>query len=205
MGLYSSYLLPRLVNFTCGTSPMRRQREKLVPLACGEVLEVGFGSGLSLPFYDPARVSKLWALEPEKGMRRLAAPALVESKLEVEFLPVAAERIPLRDESVDTVVMTYTLCTIADTLTALTSMARVLKSDGRLLFCEHGAAPDASVRRWQERLNPVWRRCAGGCNLNRDVPQLLGAGGFVLEELETLYLPGWRPGAFNYWGVARPQ
>ena len=205
MGFYSSQVLPRLVDLTCSSRPNRRQREKVVPLAQGEVLEVGFGSDLNLPFYDTTRVSRLWALEPERGMRRLAASAVAESTLEIEFLDLPGEQIPLPDASVDTVLMTYTLCTIQDPQTALRGMARVLKPGGRLLFCEHGAAPDANVRRWQERLNPVWRRFAGGCNLNREVPRLLSDGGFSIDQVETMYLPGWRPGTFNYWGAARVQ
>ena len=138
-------------------------------------------------------------------MRRLAASVVAESTLAIEFLDLPGEQIPLPDASVDTVLMTYTLCTIQDPQTALRGMARVLKPGGRLLFCEHGAAPDANVRRWQDRLNPVWRRFAGGCNLNRDVPRLLSDGGFSIDRIETMYLPGWRPGTFNYWGAARAQ
>lgn len=203
MGLYSNYVLPQLVNLSCSASPHRRQREKVVPQAHGEVLEVGFGSGLNLPFYDATRVTKLWALEPSRGMRRLAASAVAEATLEVEFLELPGEQIPLPDASVDTVLMTYTLCTIDDSQAALRGMARVLKPGGKLIFCEHGAAPDASVRRWQDRLNPIWRRFAGGCNLNRDVPRVLSDGGFAIDRIETMYLPGWRPGTFNYWGAAR--
>jgi ubiquinone/menaquinone biosynthesis C-methylase UbiE len=202
VGLYSRFVLPRLTHLACSARPNRRQRDKVVPRARGEVLEIGFGSGLNLPHYDPAEVSRIWALEPHPGMRRLAASAVASSPIEIEFLDLPAEEIPLADGSVDTVLMTYTLCSIADPQAALAAMARVLKPGGQLLFCEHGASPDAAVRRWQARLNPLWKRLAGGCNLDREVPRLLVASGFSLDSLETIYLPGWRPGTFNYWGAA---
>lgn len=168
MGFYDSYLLPRIVHFACGQNPAMKQREKIVPLAGGRVLEIGIGSGLNIPFYDPARVEHLWGLDP----------------------------------SADTVVMTYTLCTLPEVLPALREVRRVLKPGGRLLFCEHGRAPDAAVRRWQELVNPAWRRLGGGCNLNRPIDELLREAGFELPDLQTMYIPGWKPACFNYWGTA---
>jgi ubiquinone/menaquinone biosynthesis C-methylase UbiE len=122
----------------------------------------------------------------------------------VEFLGLPCEEIPLDDRSVDTVLMTYTLCTIPETERAVRGMKRVLKPGGRLIFCEHGAAPDASVRRWQDRINPLWKRISGGCHTNRAIPQLIEAGGFRIENIDTMYIPGWRPLTFNYWGTAVP-
>jgi ubiquinone/menaquinone biosynthesis C-methylase UbiE len=182
-----------------------RQREKVVPGARGRVLEVGIGSGLNLSFYDGTRVTKIWGLDPSLEMTRMAEKAARSLHLDLEFIGVPADEIPLDDDSVDTIVVTYTLCTIPDTTPALQQMARVLRSDGQLIFCEHGAAPDASVRRWQERLNPLWKRIGGGCNLNRSIPALIEAGGFRIKAMETMYIPGWRPASFNYWGVAVPQ
>jgi len=193
------------VHATCGTKPVRRQREKIVPLATGVVLEIGLGSGLNLPYYCWDRVTKLWGLEPAEEMRRLARPLVDACPVEFEFLDLAAEEIPLDDESVDTVVVTYTLCTIPEPTTALRAMARVLRPGGRLLFCEHGAAPDAKVRRWQDRVNPLWKRLGGGCHLNRVIPDIIGAGGFRVDSMETMYIPGWRPASFNYWGTAMPR
>ena len=204
MGLYERFVLPRVVHFVCGLEPHDRQRGKIVPLAAGEVLELGFGSGLNLAHYDPAAVSRVWALEPSAEMLELAQKALLASPLPVELLPVSAEEIPLPDASIDTVVMTYTLCTIPDAPRAIREMRRVLRKGGKLLFCEHGAAPDESVRRWQNRLNPVWSRFAGGCSLNRHAPSLIADGGFRIESLSTLYLPGWKVASFNYWGTAAP-
>jgi len=177
----------------------------VVPLASGEVLEIGVGSGLNFPFYDPSRVAKLWGLEPSAEMRRLAQGAVRSLPFEFEFIDLPGEEIPLDANSVDTVLVTYTLCTIPEVHAALRGMARVLRPGGRLIFCEHGAAPDAEVRRWQDRLNPIWRRLSGGCELNRSIPELIRSSGFAIEALETMYLPGWRPAAFNYWGSAAPR
>lgn len=179
-----------------------RQRQKLVPLAQGKVLEVGIGSGLNLPFYDPAKITKVWGLEPSPEMSAMAAMAAREVPFEVELVSAGGEAIPLDSDCFDTVVMTYTLCTIPESEAALREMARVLKPDGELLFCEHGVAPDAPVRRWQERINPIWRRLSGGCHLNRDVPALLQQGGFEITRMEMMYVPGWRVASYNYWGVA---
>ena len=205
MGLYEKHVLPRIVHFACGLKPAMRQREKVVPRARGRVLELGIGSGLNLPFYDPAKVSKVWGLDPAPEMTRIAERAVRSLAFEVEFIGLSAAEIPLEDDSVDTVVVTYTLCTIPETTPALLQASRVLRPGGELIFCEHGAAPDASVRRWQDRVNPAWKRLGGGCNLNRAVPAMLEAGGFRITNLETLYLPGWRIASFNYWGTAVPR
>jgi SAM-dependent methyltransferase len=201
-GLYARHVLPRLVSFACSRPPTMRQREKIVPRARGRVLEVGIGPGLNLPFYDPARVRRLWGLDPSVEMTARADGRRRDVDFEVELIEGRAEEIPLEDASVDTILATYTLCTIADVVTALSSMRRVLHPRGELLFCEHGAAPDTSVRRWQNRLNPLWRRLGGGCNLNRPIPALLERGGFRIREMDARYLPGWRPGSFNYLGAA---
>jgi len=182
-----------------------RQREKVVPRARGRVLEVGIGSGLNLPFYDSTKVSKVWGLDPAPEMTRMAERAVRSVPFEVEFIGLPGNEIPLEDNSIDTVLVTYTLCTIPDTIPALRHMSRVLRPGGELIFCEHGAAPDANVRRWQDRLNPIWKRLGGGCNLNRPIPALIEAGGFRIKSLDTMYIPGWRPVSFNYWGTAIPQ
>ncbi len=203
MGLYDKYILPKLVHMACSLKPAAYQREKIVPQARGEVLEIGIGSGLNLPFYDSSVISKVWGLEPSAEMRAKAKEAASKVQFDVDFLELPGEEISLDDKSIDTVVMTYTLCTIPDPVKALEQMRRVLRPDGRLLFCEHGAAPDLSVRRWQDRINPVWCRFAGGCQLNRDIPDLIRQSGFEIIELESTYIPGWKPASFNYWGVAR--
>jgi len=202
MGLYTRLILPKIVNFTCGTKPCMRQRAKVVPFALGSVLEVGFGSGLNLPFYDKTKVRHVWALDPSSELWDMADERVRGAGVPVEFLHAGAEEIPLPDRSADTVLVTFTLCTLPDAARALREMARVLKPGGELVFTEHGLAPDENVRRWQNRLNPIWRVLGGGCNLNRPIPALLEQGGFRLREISSMYIPGWRPASFNYWGRA---
>ena len=205
MNPYQRYLLPRLVNGVCASSAIHHQRGLVVPAARGRVLEIGFGSGLNLPFYDRSRVEWIWALEPSLQMRALAAPRVASSGLDVRMLDLPGEALPLPDRSVDTLVVTFTLCTIPDVAAALAQMRRVLRRDGRLLFCEHGAAPQADVRRWQDRLNGLWRPLAGGCNLNREIAPLIRAVGFRIDELHNAYLPGTpRFAGYITWGSARP-
>lgn len=203
MRFYETYVLPHLVHLTCGVKPIRIQRRKVVPLAQGRVLEIGMGSGLNIPHYDWSRVELIWGLEPSKGMRRKARPQLRQAKAPIEWLDLPGEEIPLDDDSADTVLLTYTLCTIPDWRQALNQMRRVLKPGGTLIFCEHGEAPDESVRRWQQRINPVWKKVSGGCHLNRPIPRYLEEGGFDIREMETDYLPGPKLATFNYWGIAK--
>ena len=154
--------------------------------------------------YDRAKVWKITGLDPALQMHRLASKRIAQAALDVELVALSAEQIPLDDASFDCVVVTYTLCSIPDPAAALKEMRRVLKAGGRLLFCEHGRAPDERVRRWQDRLNPYWGKIAGGCHLNRDIPALIGAAGFTCRDLQTMYLPGPRPLTYNYWGEAVP-
>jgi ubiquinone/menaquinone biosynthesis C-methylase UbiE len=168
-------------------------------------LEVGIGSGLNLPFYDPDKVTEVVGLDPSSELTAMADRAARDVSFDVEFVPAGAEEIPLDSSSVDTVVVTYTICSIPESEAALREMARVLRPGGKLLFCEHGKAPDAKVSRWQNRLNPIWRRFGGGCELNRDIPEVIREGGFAITEMETMYLPGWRPASFNYWGAAEAR
>ena len=202
MGLYTRYIMPRVTHFLCSAKQVRRQREKIVPLAEGRVLEVGIGSGLNLPLYTAGKVQHLWGLDPSKDLWALAQSTVARTEFEVEFIEAPAEEIPLDDKSADTVLVTYTLCSIDKILPALEEMRRVLKQGGRLIFCEHGAAPDKGVRRWQNRINPVWKRVAGGCNLNLPIPCVLEGAGFKIREVDTMYIPGWKPVCFNYWGTA---
>lgn len=203
MSFYEDRVLPHLINLACSTKPTRKQREKIVPRAYGDVLEIGFGGGLNLPYYDRDRVRKVFGLEPSAGMRRSAAGNIAASGMDVELIDLPGEDIPLDDNSVDSVVVTFTLCSIPDTVAALRGMRRVLKPRGHLFFCEHGRAPDAEVHRWQQRLNPVWRVFSGGCNMDRDIPALLRKGGFDVEDDNRMYVPGMRVLSYNFWGAAR--
>jgi ubiquinone/menaquinone biosynthesis C-methylase UbiE len=203
MSFYEERVLPHLINLACSSKPTRKQREKIVPLAEGDVLEIGFGSGLNLPFYDSQKVRKIWGLEPSEGMRRKAQPTVDKSNLDIEFIDLPGEEIPLEEDSVDTVLVTYTLCTIPDAMAALEGMRRVLKPGGRLLYCEHGVAPDENVRRWQDRLNPTWSKFTGGCNMNRDILDLITSSGFEITNDEQMYIPGAKMLSYNFWGSAR--
>jgi ubiquinone/menaquinone biosynthesis C-methylase UbiE len=205
MSFYSRHILPMLLNCACGAKPIRYQRRKIVPRAEGVVLELGFGSGLNLPFYDAAKVSKVYALEPEEGMLARARRVAREAPLPVEILPERAEALSLPAASVDTVLVTYSLCTIPDPVTALEGARRALKPGGKLLFCEHGLAPDEPVRRRQRAIEPLWRRIAGGCHLARDIPAIVADAGFVIADQEAMYLPSTpRFAGYNVWGSAVP-
>jgi len=203
MGLYDRYVLPRLLNAAMSAKPIRYQRRKVVPRAEGRVLEVGFGAGHNLPFYDAAKVTHLWALEPSAEMRERAAERVAQTTIPFAFIDLPSERIPLDAEAADTILITYTLCTIPDVMAALGEMRRVLKPSGKMIFCEHGEAPDESVRRWQRRLTPAWKAIGGGCHVGRPIPKLIADGGFRIDGMETMYLPGTpRFAGFNYWGQA---
>ncbi len=204
MNLYDRYVLPYLIDWACGVNAVERQRRKLIPQARGRVLEIGIGTGLNLSHYDREHLSGFCGLDPSAQMHRLARKRALKVGMEVEMIDLPAECIPMPDTSFDTVVITYTLCTIPDPQRALAEMRRVLKPDGRLLYCEHGRAPDAAVRRWQDRLTPWWKPLAGGCHLNRDIPALLAEAGFRSLQQDQMYLPGPRAFTYNYWGIAAP-
>lgn len=204
MNLYETYCLPHLINRACSLKPITGLRQRIVPLAEGRVLEVGMGAALNLPYYDPDKVEFIWGLEPSEGMRKTARKNLQRASIEVRWLPVAASEIPLDDGVVDTVLLTFALCTIPDWRTALLEIRRVLKPEGRLIFCEHGAAPDGSIRKWQSRITPLWKRVAGGCHLDRPIPGYLEQTGFRVVTMESGYVRGVpRIAGFNYWGTAR--
>jgi len=200
-------VFPYILHLACSPKPIRRQRRKIVPRARGRVLEIGLGSGHNLRFYDPSKVEMVWGLEPAEPMRRLARSRVEQAPFEVRLLDLPGEEIPLEDDSVDTVLTTYTLCTISDGAKALEGMRRVLKPGGELLFLEHGVAPDEGIRRRQQRANPVWRRLFGGCQLIQPIPELIRRAGFTIEEMEAMYVPGVpiKIAAYEYWGVARAR
>lgn len=205
MSFYEQHILPHVIDFACGDKVIMEQRAEVLSAAEGRVLEIGMGSGLNLRYYNPDKVDFVWGLEPSEGMRKKAAKNLANSPVKVDWLGLPGEEIPLDNHSADTVVLTFTLCTIPDWRTALQQMHRVLKPGGKLLFCEHGAAPDESVARWQNRINPVWKKVAGGCHLNRRIPDLLEQGGFSIRELDMDYLPKTpRIAGFRYKGIATP-
>ena len=203
MGLYHDYVVPRLVTCACGTKPVIRQRQKVVPRAHGRVLEFGIGAGHNLPHYQADRVEKVVGIDPCSKSWDLAAERADQANVNVEFIQGSAEDIPLESGSVDSVLITFTLCTVPNPDAALAEARRMLKPDGTLFFCEHGIAPDESVAKWQRRVNPVWKRLFGGCHITRDTRQLLQDAGFGIDAIEQMYLPGTPAIAgFNTWGEA---
>jgi len=204
MGFYNDKIVPRLVTCACGTKPILKQREKVVPQAQGNVLEIGVGAGHNLPYYDSQRVQSIVGIDPCQTSWRLAASRAAQVGVPREFVEGSAEKMPLPDGQFDTVLMTYSLCTIPDAHSALAEIGRVLKPGGSLVFCEHGKAPDPAVARWQQRVNPLWRRLLGGCNVNRPIVEWIESAGFAIQQLDQMYLPGTpRIAAFNMWGTAR--
>ena len=201
---YDKYILPKFLNCACGSKPINYQRDKIVPLAKGVVLDIGIGSGLNIPFYNKSNIDCLYGLDPSEELLKIAKSVAKKNELKVEFLECGAEAIPLPDQSIDTVLVTYTMCTIPDIKLSNSEIMRVLKPEGRLLFCEHGLAPDKNIAKWQNRINPIWSKIAGGCNLNRDIPKLITSSGFKISNMEEMYLPSTPKFAgYNYWGVAK--
>jgi len=180
------------------------QRKKVIPQAQGLTLEIGIGSGLNLSFYDKNRVSKIVGIDPTPHKKALT-DAISECSIPTEFIQTSAVSLEMENDTFDTIVSTYTFCTIPELEKCLLEMKRVLKPSGKLIFCEHGKAPDVDVLKKQNRINPIWKRISGGCNLNRDIPEYLSSNGFKIHNLETMYLPGWKPATFNFWGYAQTQ
>jgi ubiquinone/menaquinone biosynthesis C-methylase UbiE len=203
VSVYSRHILPRLIDLVMRGKAQSEERAKLVPLASGVVLEIGSGSGLNARFLGPG-VSRVYAVDPSSALWQLGRGRLETAPAPVSFVAASGEAVPLREGVFDTVVMTWTLCSIPDAPAALAEIRRVLKPGGRLLFIEHGRAPDPSVRRWQERLTPAWRRVAGGCHLDRPIDALIAGAGFALTRVERSYGEGPRPFAYLYRGIAEP-
>ena len=204
MGFYNDIILPRLCDLAMRNKLLGPIRQRVIAAAEGRVLEIGVGSGLNLPFYRPP-VREVLALEPAPRLVAMARSAARGTIMPINFFEASAETIPLDQHCVDTIVTTWTLCSIPQAATALAEMRRVLRPGGRLLFVEHGLAPDESVRRWQDRLTPAWRRISGGCHLNRPISSLIESAGFRIDRIETGYIPGPRPMTFMYEGSARPN
>ncbi len=202
-GLYDRYILPKLLTCACSSPPMMRQRAKVVPKASGQVLELGIGMGLNLGFYDTSQVERVVGVDPAAELRALALAAPRPANLQVAVEDGTAEALPFPDASFDTVVCTFTLCSVHTPAAALAEARRVLKPGGRFLFCEHGLAPDPGVAKWQRRVEPVWKRIAGGCHLTRPIASAIAEAGFSLDWTETMYVPRTpRIAGWNEWGAA---
>lgn len=203
MGLYNKYLLPKVIDWACRQNSSRKQREKVIPYAYGNVLEIGIGSGLNLPFYNKENVKHLTAIDPSIEIWNQNKFNIKNLPFDVDFIKASAENIPANNNCFDTVVITYTLCSIRDTIAALDEIKRVLKINGQLLFCEHGKAPDKSTQKLQNFINPVWKILGGGCTLNKNIPSIIQNNGFKINKIDVMYIPGWKPASFNYWGIAQ--
>jgi ubiquinone/menaquinone biosynthesis C-methylase UbiE len=203
MRYYRDHIYPRLVSLLGNPKPIQEVRQRVVPLAQGTVLEIGVGSGANFVHYDLTKVRKVYALEPNAGMIRLAEQQRCRRKLDIEFLDLPGERIPLGDGTVDTVVSTFTLCTIPRVLEALRGMGRVLRPGGKFIFFEHGLSPDARVRRWQRWSEPIGQWIFEGCHITRDIPSLITQSGFKIERIEAAYLaPFPKSWTYCWWGTA---
>ena len=206
MPFYKDHVYPHLVSILGNPKPIKKIRQRILPSAQGDVLEIGVGPGVNFVHYDPARVNKVYALEPNPGMLRRAEEQRRQTQLDIEFLDLPGERIPLADGAVDTVVSTFTLCTIPGVVEAIQGIRRVLKPDGKFIFFEHGLSPDPGVRRWQARSEPFFHWVFEGCHVTRDIPSLIGEGGFKIEQMDAGYLaPFPKSGSYCWWGVAVPE
>ena len=204
MGLYSKYILPSLIDLAMRNKDTTRLRAELVPQARGRVLEIGLGSGLNLRFYSP-HVEHVYGVDPSAELQQMAAKRKASARVHVTFIRQSAEDpLPFDNSTIDTVVMTWTLCSIPNPVAALQQVKRVLRVDGWLIFVEHGRSPDAKITAWQDRLTPPWKHIAGGCHLNREIDGLLEQAGFRISSLKTFYLPGPRPMTYTYQGLAQP-
>ena len=201
--LYEKMVLPKLCDKCCGTKPINYQRKKVVPLAKGVVLEVGIGSGLNIPFYNKNNIEKIIGLDPSEELNVLAKRVADDNGIQIDFLINGAEDIDIPDSSVDTILITYTLCTIPNLNKSMSEMKRVLKPGGKFIFCEHGIAPDINIIKWQRRINPIWGIFFGGCNINRNIPKIISESGFNISNLNQMYLPSTpKIVGYNYWGEA---
>ncbi|PYQ02859.1 MAG: SAM-dependent methyltransferase [Acidobacteria bacterium] len=206
MPFYRDHIYPQLVKVLGDPKPIREVRERIVPLAEGRVLEIGVGPGVNFVHYDAVRVTKVYALEPNAGMIRLAERQRRRTTVDITFIGLPGEQIPLEDRSVDTVLSTFTLCTIPGVVEALRGVRRVLKPSGKLIFFEHGLSPDPRVRRWQEWSEPIPHWLFEGCHVTRDIPSLIEQSGFRIEQMETAYLAGFpKSWTHCWWGTAIPH
>jgi ubiquinone/menaquinone biosynthesis C-methylase UbiE len=202
LALYARFVLPRLIDLVMRNKMVRERRETLIPRARGTVLEIGIGSGLNLPYYG-AKVERVFGIDPSSELLTIADAKARAAAFPVQLVCQSAERLPFPDAAIDTVVTTWTLCSIADPAAALREMKRVLKPGGELLFAEHGYSPEPRVAAWQRRLTPWWKRIAGGCHLDRRIDALIRAAGFEIVELQTSYLQAPKPFTYTYEGSAR--
>ena len=200
---YETNVVPKLLTVLCNTKPNHYQRQKIVPLATGDVVEIGVGPGLNLQYYNTNNVNKVIGIDPSDELNKIAKKNANKVNLDIEFNLSSAESIDLQTSSVDSVVCTFSLCSIPDPKKALNEIYRILKPGGKYFFCEHGISPDFSTKVFQNITNIFYPKLSGGCHANRDIPKLITNSGLKIDEKDTMYLPGSvKFLGFNYWGVA---
>ena len=202
--IWSNFIQPRLISLACTSKPIRKQREKVIPKADRTVLEIGFGSGHNLPYYNKKNIDKIIGLEPSVHMQKLAKKKLNDFDIDFELITEMAEEIPLKSNSIDSVVCTYTLCSISNPKLALSEIKRVLKKDGKFIFTEHAASPNLKINKFQKKIEPLWKVIADGCHLTRDIRTMLAVNGFNVDSSNEIYLPG-TPKFIGYhiWGLLK--
>ncbi len=203
MSFYNRHIMPHLLSCACGLKPIAKQREKIIPHAFGDVVEIGIGAGHNLPFYDQDKINSLTGIDPDDYIWKRSAKRRKEFHKPLKRLGLSGERIPLPDCSADTVVVTYSLCSIQNPVAALLEMRRLLKPKAKILFCEHGKSPDKKVQKWQKRIDPFWQKIAGGCHTGRDIPELFKQAGLEITGLQQGYISSPKILAYNYWGQAK--
>ena len=202
MSIYEKYFLPKLLDFCCGMEGFQNKRSQVVPMAYGKVLEIGIGSGLNFDYYNFNRVTEVVGVDPAVSSVAMAKSRAAKFNSKISFIEASAEVIDLESSTFNSVVIGYSLCTIPEPLKALAEAHRLLKSDGSLFFMEHGLAPEPNIQKWQHRITPGWRKIAGGCNLDRDIEELIQSGGFKFKDLKKKYIKGPKIAAFQYYGEA---
>ena len=202
--LYDKYVCPHLINYAMQMKPFRKQREKVIPYASGRVLEIGIGSGLNFNYYNKENVSEVFAVEPDGILLEKAQQNAKINNINLNVQQLKAEELPFDNNSFDTIISTYTMCSIPGLSSAMSEINRVVKPNGKLLFSEHGKSPDMNVFKWQKRMNGIQKRIAGGCHLDVDIPNEIIKANFKLNKINSMYVPGPKFLSYHYWGVASP-
>jgi len=202
MGLYEKYFLPKLLDCCCGMEGFQKKRAQIIPRVHGRVLEIGIGSGLNFDFYNFDKVTEVIGVDPAVSSLAIAKSRAKDLNSKISFIETSAESIDLESSSFDSAVIGYSLCTIPEPMEALTEAYRLLKPSGSLFFMEHGLAPEPNIQKWQHRITPVWKKIAGGCNLNRNIEELILSGGFEFRELNKKYIKGPKIASYLYYGEA---
>ena len=200
--IYDRYVCPHLINLAMQSKPFSRQRKKIIPEAKGRILEIGIGSGLNFKYYNQSNINEVFAVEPDGVLLRKARARAKEHNITLNIEQISAEKLPYENNTFDTIISTYTMCSISKLSSALLELRRVLKSDGKLLFSEHGMAPDKNIYLWQKRLNPIQKRIAGGCHLDVNIPKVINNAGFEMNSLNSMYIPGPKFLSYHFWGSA---